>query len=193
MLARTCHDCGQLKPEDSYYGKNLECSACHKEQERAVRRESVALENNLHSLRVHGRTVLVAASCNNCHQLKMASDFYPDRGGKPTGWCRECRKRKYLALQEASRSGATRHGAEWTGPELEILARRDLTARQIATMLGRTLGAVNAARSKLNREPRERWLAGVAQPLDVPTAPNPRLITSQAGEDRPYRATMGVA
>lgn len=44
---------------------------------------------------------------------------------------------------------AVNHGKEWTGPELELLVRDDLTARQVAAMLGRSPMAVGAMRRKV--------------------------------------------
>lgn len=56
--------------------------------------------------------------------------------------------------------GAARRGHEWTGPELELAARDDLTAVEIARMLGRTRYAVTSMRYKLRREPAKQRLAG---------------------------------
>lgn len=56
---------------------------------------------------------------------------------------------------------ATNHYKQWTGPELEIAARADLTARQVAVMLGRTLKSVKGIRVKLRDDPRYRDTAGV--------------------------------
>lgn len=44
--------------------------------------------------------------------------------------------------QELTKREARRNGYEWTGPELEILSRPDLTAREKALMMGRTYFAV---------------------------------------------------
>jgi hypothetical protein len=56
---------------------------------------------------------------------------------------------------------ARRHGRMWTGPELEVASRDDLTAEQAAVMLGRTLFAVETARRRLRQEPRYQSLAGL--------------------------------
>lgn len=55
---------------------------------------------------------------------------------------------------------ATRHHAQWTGPEMELAARRDLSATGVAAITGRTMWAVRTMRSRLNREPSLQWLAG---------------------------------
>jgi hypothetical protein len=63
---------------------------------------------------------------------------------------------------EQSLADAHRHGYEWTGPELELLSRSDLSARQLAAILGRTTYAVQFQRQKLRREePRSIKLAGI--------------------------------
>lgn len=49
----------------------------------------------------------------------------------------------------------------WTGPELEIVARTDLTAREAAVMLGRTLYAVKHQRKAIRNDPRKARLADV--------------------------------
>ncbi len=46
---------------------------------------------------------------------------------------------------------AVRRGMEWTSADLETVARNDLTAAQLAGLLGRTVYAVRRARSDLNR------------------------------------------
>lgn len=51
----------------------------------------------------------------------------------------------------------------WTGPELEIAARKDLTATQVARMIGRSPNAVQKIRTKLRRDPRKVLLAGVSE------------------------------
>lgn len=66
-------------------------------------------------------------------------------------------------VNDKLRDTASRHGQQWTGPELEIATRRDLSAAQVAKMLGRTLYGVKHQRSLLaQNNPVKTWLAGVA-------------------------------
>lgn len=58
---------------------------------------------------------------------------------------------------------ASRHGFQWTGPELELAARRDLTAAQVAVMIGRTRDAVQNMRKSLKTEPKIINLAGLSR------------------------------
>jgi hypothetical protein len=55
---------------------------------------------------------------------------------------------------------ARRHNSQWSGPELELASRTDLSASQVAEMVGRTLWAVQTARRRLRDEPSQQWLAG---------------------------------
>lgn len=54
----------------------------------------------------------------------------------------------------------TRHNQQWTGPEMELAARKDLSAREVAEMIGRTMWAVRTMRRRLAKEPSQQWLAG---------------------------------
>jgi hypothetical protein len=69
-------------------------------------------------------------------------------------------------VNDKLRETAERHGQEWTGVELEIASRPDLTARQVAEVLHRTLNAVRTMRQRLNSDldPRDRMLANGPQP-----------------------------
>jgi endogenous inhibitor of DNA gyrase (YacG/DUF329 family) len=62
---------------------------------------------------------------------------------------------------------APRWGYIWTGPELEIASRSDLTATEVAKMIGRTAQAVKTMRRKLEIDPRKINLAGVVKRTDL--------------------------
>lgn len=64
-------------------------------------------------------------------------------------------------LNEETRSHAHRHGYQWTGPELEIASRTDLSSQTVSVMTGRTLRAVQSMRDRLRHEPKLQQLAGV--------------------------------
>lgn len=60
-----------------------------------------------------------------------------------------------------ARERATRHGYEWTGLDLEIADRRELTSREVAAMLGRTVFAIENMRKKIDRtDPKTMELLG---------------------------------
>lgn len=65
------------------------------------------------------------------------------------------------ARNDRSRESARRHGLMWTGPELEVASREDLSAAQVAAMLGRTLRAVQTMRERMRKEPTLQQLASV--------------------------------
>ena len=64
-------------------------------------------------------------------------------------------KARARQAQAESLKSATRNGSRWTGPEMELVAREDLTVTQVAAMTGRTYNAVSNARQAL-RSPAHR-------------------------------------
>lgn len=75
-----------------------------------------------------------------------ASSRAPAAGGASQADQRESWRNKML--NDHIRDQAKRLGYVWTGPELEMAARRDLSARQIAVMLGRSVHGVRGARRR---------------------------------------------
>lgn len=63
--------------------------------------------------------------------------------------------------QQSTVDTATHRGGQWTGAELEVAARTDLSAREVAAMLGRTYHGVMAARHRIRHDPKTRDVAGV--------------------------------
>lgn len=83
--------------------------------------------------------------------------------------CETCMQAQRSATRHWQRSRndqlldrARRHNQQWTGPELELAARRELSARQVAEMVGRTMYAVMSMRHRLEIEPKLQTLAGLA-------------------------------
>lgn len=81
--------------------------------------------------------------------------------------CQDTHRRTVQAWQAktntALRAAARRHGNQWTGPELELASREDLSSRQVGEMIGRTLWAVATMRRRLTKEPKQILVAGVAR------------------------------
>jgi hypothetical protein len=81
--------------------------------------------------------------------------------------CRAANRAARLALtlrhQGETKPSARRHYAQWTGPELELASRRDLSTRQVAQMIGRTYWAVQTMRAALSKEPALDQVAGVSR------------------------------
>lgn len=121
-----------------------------------------------------GPRTLLARTCEQCGVLLSGDQFPTGTTDKiPGRSCKECAPKGHSpeaverARQNAkdlnveSRAEAGRHGYQWTGPELEIAARPDLTAREVAAMLGRTIAAVKAARQKSQHDPKWQRVAGL--------------------------------
>lgn len=62
--------------------------------------------------------------------------------------------------QGATVSAADRSGQQWTGPELELLSRDDLSVHEIARTIRRTFYAVRQMKTRLHIEPKLQNLAG---------------------------------
>lgn len=119
----------------------------------------------------------LAATCRQCGDLITTPDDMLHRD-VPGPECKRCRvravaasKKKRMARDDEYRvterrrtdrkrssantqlrASASRHGLEWTGPEMAVADRTDLTHRQVAAMLGRSLYAVRSVRRRLQRE-----------------------------------------
>lgn len=83
--------------------------------------------------------------------------------------CKKCtavnarkRDRQAARANAATLESAVNHYKQWTGPEMEIAARADLTARQAALMIGRSMKAVKTMRMRLRNDPKYRNAAGVS-------------------------------
>lgn len=98
------------------------------------------------------RTVL-ARTCPLCG-LFMS----PDRFEKDNRTCRACQRRSAKRNNDAMPQ--PRGGYQWTGPEMEIAEREDLTAMQAGLMIGRSLYAVVGMRHRIRNEPKLQRVLG---------------------------------
>lgn len=83
----------------------------------------------------------------------------------------EVTRRWLIEQQRETSEGARNHKKEWTGPELEIAARDDLSTREAAEKLGRTFRSVQTMRRKLKLDPRKARLAGLRSGVADKAAP----------------------
>jgi hypothetical protein len=134
----------------------------------------------------------IAYTCTRCGELLTRSSIRRDQPGKNVRhdcdnavrrrvWADKTpeQKRDFLSHRaavnssriEALRKQAKNFGKEWTGPELEIALRDDLTAAEVAEMLGRSLQAVHTVRWRATTEPRVRDLLGQPRSTDDRTPP----------------------
>lgn len=94
-------------------------------------------------------------NCGEGHELT------PDNRVARTGQCLTCVKQRQKHINDESVDIARRRGYEWTGPELEIASRAELTSRQVAAMIGRTVYGVETVRRRLRVEPKLRKMASI--------------------------------
>lgn len=123
-----------------------------------------------------GSRPLLARTCGICGTFLQAEAFPRSGDGTHSHTCTACSRAAMSPeqraranergrdsdshIQAASTPGASRHGYQWTGPELEIALRADLSLRDAAAMLGRTYYAVQAARHKARTDPKWIQVAG---------------------------------
>lgn len=84
----------------------------------------------------------------------------------------------YNSSQAVTLPQARNNGKQWTGPELELASRDDLTANEVAAILGRTFAAVHATRKRIKKDPKYVDLAGVARGSDDAHTTHPGKETS---------------
>ena len=73
------------------------------------------------------------------------------------------RSRIYANLQRRHAhaiEGAVNHGKVWTGAEMEVASRPDLTDSDVAEMLGRSIWAVINVRQRMRSEPKYQRVLG---------------------------------
>lgn len=120
----------------------------------------------------HGNAVMCSKECYQRHGYTLPS--LKRAGAKwrkaNASWLAVSDKRKQAAWRAETLDHAANHGKEWTGPELKMAARHDLTAVEIALQLGRTYKAVTTMRHKLRTDPRKTRLAGTAEPAQQEVA-----------------------
>lgn len=168
IIAQTCLRCHRFLQADDFFfagasapQRNPTCRDCVNASNR--RRKPKKQPHRLSG------GILVAKTCPDCGDLKMAAEYAADsRSSWRRRICGPCDVRWKVqrfaedealrlrarrtqrgwskAQNDETRDRAGRHGAQWTGAEYELLSRTDLTAPQIAQMLGRTVWAVRHKR-----------------------------------------------
>lgn len=185
---RACERCGSAllrRPGENAHSFERRRS-CSKACRYALAAEATKARRGVDPLMV-GRRTLIAKTCLACGELLPAARFQRQVRGYYATTCGRCvqsgwiaglptdereallrHRQAEVARQNAEmRPGARRHRQLWTGPELELVERRELTAVQVAAMIGRTPHAVRTQRKLLNRsDPAKTFLAGVAPVRD---------------------------
>ena len=103
--------------------------------------------------------------CHTCHIAAVLATK-KKRAARDPEFYRALRNhadRQRGRAQSRTMERARNRGQQWTGPQLEIAAREDLTAAEVAVLTGRTLYAVKHARRKLRDEPKWIQVVGLGQ------------------------------
>lgn len=146
------------------YNRGCRCEVCRKAgtaRQALVRERRKGKVPNEHGLSAYTNwgcrcdVCSAAARARNreIRQRAQRGEIVHVRGGVVANCsCQHCRgvanaRAKYK--NTASLESAKRHRYEWTGPELEMVSRDDLTASELAEGLGRTVAAVQAMRKRL--------------------------------------------
>lgn len=103
--------------------------------------------------------------CSDCTRASREASYVRAGVEPTTAWSTATDKQQVDAWRRRaeyaeSLDTAERHRRAWTGPELELAARDDLSIAEIAKLLGRTTHSVVNMRRKLRHEPKYRALAG---------------------------------
>lgn len=61
-----------------------------------------------------------------------------------------------------TKSNAHHHGDQWTGPEIEMALREDLSIKELARLLGRSAYAIASIRYKATHDPKWISIAGLS-------------------------------
>lgn len=161
---------GQEKPSIKTHGvagykKGCRCDKCraakrarnkeeHKKRLLAAEADGASFEHG------YGGFTHRGCRCDICRTAKAE-----DRSG---GNAKAQRLRQSITRQAQTLDQAARRGQQWTGPELELVARTDLTSREVAAMIGRTYYAVAKARERLRGDPKTIAVAGIPKGLPDP-------------------------
>ena len=165
----------------SRYNRGCRCEVCRganreKEARRRAKRREMVANGQMPDTVVHGRAAAInwGCKCEICTAAIKESNaataervrkgaIEHTRGGIVSGGpCDRCRvevSKRRKRNNDRSRENASHHGEEWTGPQMEVIARMDISAREAAAMLGRTFNAVVNMRRKLKSDPRKQSLA----------------------------------
>lgn len=124
---------------------------------------------------------LIGKTCLTCFQFLPRDSFgMQSNGTSRMSYCRRCKADQIKARREADPIGtseesrrsdrlrqakslpkATNYGKEWTGVELELISRQELSSTQLADMLGRTVYAIRSQRFLLRKNKLKSEVAGV--------------------------------
>ena len=127
---------------------------------------------------------VLAKTCRRCGEFLQIAEF-TRKGGSWESYCKRCTRtrgselyatndafrtrltestrRSVVRIQGETATAARNNRKEWTGPELELLTRTDLSHREMALALGRSLHSVRHMLRKIRSQPREQRMAGTGE------------------------------
>lgn len=112
---------------------------------------------------------VLARTCPSCGTLLTTPDALLRKKSGRLPRCHGCLirtvRRNTQKRQAVTVENATNNGKQWTGPEMELVLRGDLSVQQLALALGRTRNAVRYIRRQLieKGDPRYVSVAGITQ------------------------------
>jgi len=160
----------------STYSKGCRCDACrearrsYQNKYRQAKREGAEVPGSevTHGLGGYTNWGCRCESCKKAYRSWRREHRDTLAAERGTRWwekrdgSRPARVKRIAARRQgATLEQATRHRFQWTGPELELASRPDLTAVEVAQLLGRSYSAVKTMRSRLKKDPKIVTLAGL--------------------------------
>lgn len=112
---------------------------------------------------------MLARTCPSCGTLLTTPPELIRKSSGPLPRCHGCLLRtvsRNIAKRQAyTVDRAHNNGKQWTGPEMELVLRGDLSVRQLALRLGRTIYAVRYIKRQLAKDPRYIQVTGMTHDL----------------------------
>lgn len=114
---------------------------------------------------------VLARTCPSCGDLMTTPDHLIRKSSGRLPRCHGCSiatvRRNAQRRQAETLERATNHGKQWTGPEMEMVLRGDMSVQQLALALGRTRHAVRYIKRQLieKHDPRYVNVAGMTEQM----------------------------
>lgn len=157
IVIRSCQHCGSpFRPTSS---KRATAKFCSKQCHGSFRAQDPEAVAHMRAIHPKGAEVRSRRAGNGPHGVTRYG--HGCRCDVCVSAFKQMTRRQTERLIRETRPTAHRSHYQWTGPELELAARTDLTAIEVAQMIGRTAFAVAHKRSALKVDPRAINLAGL--------------------------------
>jgi hypothetical protein len=157
---RLCSNCNQIKPDSYFSGRTNQCKDCINAARRARR-----LKNG-DEIRKKRRDYVKK---NREHINARRDNWLSEREGIKAQYQKRWYEKhpeaaKYAReLQRISLENASRFGFEWAGWELEVVADRSRSLKEVAQLVGRTYYTVSTMRHLIESDPKTILRAGLPE------------------------------